>query len=68
MPLYEYNCRDCGDDFEKIVSFSQADQLPECPVCGQSNTQKKISAGAFIGATSGSGSSTSAPASPPRFT
>jgi len=66
MPLYEYTCRDCGEDFDKIVRFSEADQMPECPCCGEGNTLKKISAGAVIGVSSG-GSSTAAsrpPSSP----
>jgi putative FmdB family regulatory protein len=68
MPLYEYHCNYCGEDFDKIVSFSEADHLPECPACGQSDTRKKISAGAVIGTSSGGSSSASAPAAAPRFT
>jgi putative FmdB family regulatory protein len=54
MPLYEYNCRDCGEEFDKIIRFSEADLMPKCPSCGDKNTQKKISAGAVIGLSSGS--------------
>ena len=25
MPLYEYHCNDCGEAFEKVVRFSEAD-------------------------------------------
>ena len=32
MPLYEYKCKDCGHQFEKIQSFSAPD-VKECPVC-----------------------------------
>ena len=32
MPLYEYRCKDCGHQFEKIQSFS-APEEKECPVC-----------------------------------
>ncbi len=32
MPLYEYRCKDCGHQFEKIQSFSAPDEK-ECPVC-----------------------------------
>jgi len=68
MPLYEYTCRDCGESFDKIVRFSEADRLPECPSCGKNNTHKKISAGAVIGASQGGSPSPSIPASAPRFT
>lgn len=32
MPLYEYRCKDCGHQFEKIQSFSAPDEK-ECPIC-----------------------------------
>ena len=32
MPLYEYRCKNCGHQFEKIQSFSAPDEK-ECPVC-----------------------------------
>ena len=32
MPLYEYRCKQCGHQFEKIQSFSAPDEK-ECPVC-----------------------------------
>ena len=52
MPLYEYQCDNCGEEFEQIVSFSQADLLPPCPECGKEYTHKKISAAASFGASS----------------
>jgi putative FmdB family regulatory protein len=59
MPLYEYRCTDCGQDFEKVVRFSEADLKPACPFCASTNTMKRISAVSVIGA----GSSRSAGAS-----
>jgi putative FmdB family regulatory protein len=32
VPLYEYRCKACGHQFEKIQSFSAPDEK-ECPVC-----------------------------------
>lgn len=32
MPLYEYRCKQCGHQFEKIQSFS-APEEKECPQC-----------------------------------
>ena len=32
VPLYEYRCKSCGHQFEKIQSFSAPDEK-ECPVC-----------------------------------
>ena len=62
MPLYEYQCSDCGDEFEKVVRFSEADQNPPCPSCQSRNTIKKISVFASLGS-SLSGTSVSASSS-----
>jgi len=32
LPLYEYRCTQCGHHFEKIQSFSSAEET-ECPKC-----------------------------------
>jgi len=61
MPIYEYQCPGCGQTFDKLMRFSEADQVPVCPHCGENETQKKITAGAMIGAGSSGGS-----AVPPR--
>jgi putative FmdB family regulatory protein len=55
MPLYEYQCNDCGDEFEKMVRFSEADQAQPCPTCQSRNTKKKISVFASLGGSSGGG-------------
>jgi len=60
MPLYEYSCKDCGQEFEKMVRFSEADAHPVCPTCGGLQTRKKLSTIATMGMTAfGSGSSSS---------
>jgi len=30
MPIYEYRCRSCGHQFEKLVRLSDT---PDCPAC-----------------------------------
>lgn len=45
MPLYEYRCKNCGHQFEKIQSFS-APEEKECPVC-QGPLEKLLSAPAI---------------------
>jgi putative FmdB family regulatory protein len=54
MPLYEYRCKDCGEEFEKQFRFSEADQLPDCPKCSSARTQKKLSRLMSFAATSAS--------------
>ena len=57
MPLYEYRCNNCGDEFEKMVRFSEADQAQACPACSSRDTKKKISVFASPGGGSASISS-----------
>ena len=45
MPLYEYRCKQCGHQFEKIQSFSAPDEK-ECPVC-KGELERLISAPAI---------------------
>ncbi|MCD6425410.1 MAG: zinc ribbon domain-containing protein [Anaerolineales bacterium] len=68
MPIYEYQCPSCGEIFDKLMRFSEADQVPVCPHCGEKETQKKITAGAVIGASSGGRNSSVSSAPAPRFT
>ena len=49
MPLYEYHCNNCEQEFEQIVRFSEADQVQTCPFCGDKDTSKKISTAASFG-------------------
>jgi putative FmdB family regulatory protein len=42
MPIYEYSCLDCGDEFERIQSFSD-NSLPTCPVCHSHRVQRRLS-------------------------
>ncbi|WP_322509281.1 zinc ribbon domain-containing protein [Anaerolinea sp.] len=43
MPLYEYHCDECQEDFEKLVSLSECDVNPRCPACGSLRTRRQIS-------------------------
>lgn len=43
MPIYEYVCEACGQEFEKMMRFSEADLSPLCPSCGSNETHKQIS-------------------------
>lgn len=43
MPIYEYLCRKCGHDFEKLMPMG-APTPGECPECGESGSiNKKVS-------------------------
>lgn len=58
MPIYEYECNKCGEPFEKMVRFSEADLIPVCPKCESKDTHKKISIVVSFG-TSGLGAAIS---------
>jgi putative FmdB family regulatory protein len=55
MPLYEYFCKNCGKRFDKMLRFSEANKVPECPYCSSKETSKQISTFAAVGVSSGSG-------------
>ncbi|TNF36655.1 MAG: zinc ribbon domain-containing protein [Gammaproteobacteria bacterium] len=46
MPIYEYQCNDCGHALEAIQKMSDA-ALRDCPECGKPALEKKISAAGF---------------------
>ena len=45
MPLYGYQCRKCGSEFEYLQKFSDA-PMTECEKCG-GRLEKQLSAPAF---------------------
>jgi putative FmdB family regulatory protein len=68
MPLYEYQCKSCGDEFEKMVRFSEINKIQECPICQSQETQKKISLISSKGSGSSSGLNLGSSCAPGAFT
>lgn len=58
MPIYEYQCHDCQQEFEKLVRASDA--APQCPQCGGTSLHKKLST--FAAVTGGVSSGANLPA------
>jgi len=62
MPLFEYICQKCGEEFEELVL--NASEKVKCPKCSSSRVKKKMSVFAhksgenFRPSTSGSSCST----------
>jgi len=56
MPIFEYHCTKCDEDFEALVLGSQK---VECPHCNGKKVEKLLSCCSFktAGASSGSGES-----------
>lgn len=46
MPIYEYQCSDCGFQKEVIQKISD-EPLKVCPECGEGSMKKLVSAAAF---------------------
>ena len=46
MPIYEYQCQDCGKQLEALQKISDT-PLQDCPDCGEPSLKKKVSAAAF---------------------
>lgn len=46
MPIYEYQCKQCGHQLEAIQRFSDA-ALTQCPSCHQQALSKLMSAPSF---------------------
>ncbi len=46
MPIYEYQCQECGHEMEVLRKISD-DPLRDCTACGQPALRKKVSAAAF---------------------
>jgi putative FmdB family regulatory protein len=41
MPIYEFECEQCGERFEELMHAGAAP--PACPSCGSSQTRKRPS-------------------------
>jgi putative FmdB family regulatory protein len=43
MPIYEYECTDCGEPFEELVLNISSNKEVHCPNCESKSVKKKIS-------------------------
>ena len=56
MPIYEFVCKECSNNFEELVlSSSQVNEVT-CPVCGSGQVKKKMSTFASKAAADGGSS------------
>ncbi len=63
MPIYEYRCRSCGEEFDELVRMSTPNEEVSCPRCGEHQASRRMSTfattvvgGLSTGSSSGSGS------------
>jgi len=62
VPLYEYACSGCGEDFTLLQSMNAPADESVCPECGSDQVAKQFSA---FAPSMGGSSSGSAPPMPP---
>ena len=41
VPIYEFVCQKCENEFEKVVSFSET-TMPACPACTSDEVQRQM--------------------------
>ncbi|MFW6324030.1 MAG: FmdB family zinc ribbon protein [Desulfovibrionales bacterium] len=44
MPIYEFQCTKCKNQFEEII-LKNDDSRPKCPSCGSTDVEKLLSPG-----------------------
>ncbi len=47
MPIYEYRCKSCKTEFERLVFAGDKPEI-QCPECKGNDVQKKMSAASFM--------------------
>jgi putative FmdB family regulatory protein len=59
MPIYEYQCRDCGHRFSRLQKVGADAESVACPACGAQQAERQLST--FAASSRGSASSSPAP-------
>jgi putative FmdB family regulatory protein len=63
MPIYEYRCKTCKEEFTILQGINTKAEETRCPKCGSQEVQKKVSAFSCCSLGNGRGlSSLSSPA------
>lgn len=57
MPLYEYRCDACDNEYEELTRRGTRDDEVACPECGAHESHRVLSAFAVSGLSVGAGSS-----------
>lgn len=63
MPIYEYTCTDCHEQFEKFVRSMNSQPEIKCPACGGTHVKKGWSVFGTTAQASGLGSLSASAAS-----
>jgi len=44
MPIYEYKCTECGEEFSLLQSIHSSQSDTQCPICFSGKIKKVVSA------------------------
>jgi putative FmdB family regulatory protein len=61
MPLYEFECLECGKEFETLVPRAKEKPAVKCPACNSPKLEERISTFASASKTGSSGNANCAP-------
>lgn len=65
MPIYEYTCEKCGNNFEALLK-SASSPAPECPECSSAKVKRRLSSfAAKVNSTAPCGAKGACPSSSP---
>ena len=43
MPIYEYKCKKCGNNFDMYQEINSDNEQVECPMCGEKHSERVYS-------------------------
>ncbi|AZR73115.1 hypothetical protein BBF96_06785 [Anoxybacter fermentans] len=53
MPIYEFTCKSCGHEFEKLCRVDYNLKEIQCPKCGANDVRKRLSLFGYKGSSTG---------------
>jgi len=42
MPVYDYVCKQCKKEFEKVLTLEEHEHRVTCPACGSSDVEQVV--------------------------
>lgn len=48
MPIYEFRCLSCNNEFEFFINYKDLDKTKYCPKCNSINIKRLISKSSFV--------------------
>ncbi|MBW1683183.1 MAG: zinc ribbon domain-containing protein [Deltaproteobacteria bacterium] len=64
MPIYEYECKACGDVFEHLLLHGETGEDVECPSCRGKDTRRRLSTFCSVSGSSGPGAASASSCRP----